>query len=85
MGDECHIFCDNDLIGSAPKTLNTYILSVSQSTAKVAILIQQNMRALSTSLMFNEEAVELWHRRMGHLNEADLKRLVNMSKGILLN
>lgn len=46
--------------------------------------IQQNMRALTTSLMFNEEAVELWHRRMGHLNEADPKRLVNMSKGITL-
>ena len=34
--------------------------------------------------MFNEDAVELWHRRMRHLNEIDLKRLVNMSKNITL-
>lgn len=43
------------------------------------------MKILFTSLILNEEAVELWHRRMGHLNEADLKRLVNMSKGIVLS
>ena len=84
LGDDCKILRGEDVIGSAPKVHNTYILSVTHSTAKVASLIDQNMRALATSLMFNEEAVELWHRRMGHLNEADLKRLVNMSKGIML-
>ena len=83
-GESCDITLDNKTIGSAPKVNNTYILSVLEPSAKIAILIQQNMRALATSLMFNEEAVELWHRRMGHLNEADLKRLVNMSKGIML-
>ena len=84
LGDDCSILMNNKHIGSAPKMNNTYILSATQSTAKVAMYIQQNMRALSTSLMFNEDAVELWHRRMGHLNEADLKRLVSMSKGIML-
>ena len=84
LNDDCKILRGEEVIGNAPKVNNTYILSVTQPTAKVAILIQQNMRALATSLMFNEEAVELWHRRMGHLNEADLKRLVSMSKGIML-
>ena len=78
-GDDCHIFQGTKLVGSAPKVNNTYVLGVTQSTASVAMLIQ----ALTTSL--NEEAVELWHRRMGHLNEADLKRLVNISKGITLS
>ncbi len=42
------------------------------------------MRALIISLIFNKDTVELWHRRMRYLNKADLKRLVNMSKGIVL-
>ena len=84
LGDDCHLYKEDYLVESAPKVNNTYILSVSQSTARIARDIQGNMKALATSLMFNEEAVELWHRRMGHLNEADLKRLVNMSKGIML-
>jgi len=42
------------------------------------------MKALVISLAYNNEAVELWHRRMRHLNEADLKRLIGMSKGISL-
>ena len=42
------------------------------------------MKALATNLIFNEEVVELWHRHMGHLNEADLKRLVNINKNIIL-
>jgi len=43
------------------------------------------MKALVISLVYNNEAVELWYRRMGYLNEADLKRLVGMSKGISLS
>ena len=54
------------------------------SARVISVEIQQNMRVLATSLMFNEEAVELWHRPMGYLNEADFKRLVSMSKGIML-
>jgi len=42
------------------------------------------MKVLVISLAYNNEAVELWHRRIGHLNEADLKRLIGMSKGISL-
>jgi len=42
------------------------------------------MKVLVTSLAYNDEAVELWHRRIGYLNEANLKRLVGMSKGISL-
>ena len=60
-GDKCRILKDNKQVGSAPKVTNTYILSVLQPTAKVAVLIQQNMRALATAHMFNEEAIELWH------------------------
>lgn len=82
--DECQILKDNQQIGSAPKVNNTYILSVLQPTAKVAVLIQQNMRALATTHMFNEEAIELWHQRMRHLNEADLKQLMHMSNGMML-
>jgi len=43
------------------------------------------MKVLVISLAYNDEAVELWHRRMGYLNEADLKRLISMSKGISLS
>ena len=39
-GDECRILKDNQQIGSALKVNNTYILSVLQPTAKVAVLIQ---------------------------------------------
>jgi len=42
------------------------------------------MKVLVTSLVYNDEAIELWHRRIGYLNEADLKRLVGISKGISL-
>jgi len=42
------------------------------------------MKVLVISLVYNNEAVELWHRRIGHLNEANLKRLIGMSKGISL-
>jgi len=42
------------------------------------------MKALVISLVYNNEAVELWHRRIGYLNKANLKRLVDMSKGISL-
>jgi len=42
------------------------------------------MKVLVISLVYNNEAVELWHRRIGHLNKADLKRLIGMSKEISL-
>jgi len=42
------------------------------------------MKVLVISLVYNNEAIELWHRRIGHLNKADLKRLIGMSKGISL-
>jgi len=42
------------------------------------------MKALVISLVYNNEAVELWYRRMRYLNKADLKRLISMSKGISL-
>ena len=83
-GDNCHIYKGKKIIGSAPKVSNIYTLNVSQPTAKITMFIQENMRAFATNVMYNQEAVELWHRRMGHLNEADLKRLVDMSDGIVL-
>jgi len=42
------------------------------------------MKVLVISLVYNNEAVELWHRRIGYLNEANLKRLIGMSKEISL-
>ena len=84
LGDNCHILKNDVLVESASKTRNIYILNVSQSTIKIVVLIQKNTRALFIALMFNEDAVELWHRRIRHLNEIDLKRLVNMSKDITL-
>ena len=84
LGDDYHISKNGVLVESALKTRNIYILNVFQSTIKIVVLIQKNTRALFTALMFNEDAVELWHRRIRHLNEVDLKRLVNMSKGITL-
>jgi len=43
------------------------------------------MKALVISLVYNNEAIKLWHRRIEHLNKANLKRLVGMSKGISLS
>ena len=83
-GVKCRILKDNKQVRSAPKVNNTYILSVLQPTAKVVVLIQRNMRALATTHIFNEEAIELWHRCMGHLNKADLKQLMHMSNGMML-
>ena len=84
LDDDCYILKNNVLVESVSKTRNIYILNVSQSTAKIVALIQKNTRALFIALMFNEDAVDLWHRRIKHLNEIDFKRLVNMSKGIIL-
>ena len=84
QGEGCYIIEDDVIIGTAPKVNNVYILSITQSSTKVAMLIQESMRAMSSTLAFNSEAVELWHRRMGHLNEADLKRLVSISDGMSL-
>jgi len=84
--DDCAITTkDNRAVGAALKQGNVYTLNVIYPTSYVAALIKQNMKALVTSLAYNDEAVELWHRRMGHLNEADLKRLMGMSKGISLS
>ncbi len=33
---------------------------------------------------YNDDVVDLWHRRLGHLNKANLKKLVHISEGILL-
>ena len=58
-GEEYHIYQDIKLIKSAFKVNNIYILGVTQLTANIATLIQQNIRVLTTSLMFNEEVVKL--------------------------
>jgi len=42
------------------------------------------MKVLVTSLVYNNKAIKLWHRRIGHLSKADFKRLVEISKGIYL-
>ena len=59
VDEDCHIRKDSILTGSASKVQNTYILSLLESTTKVAGIIQQNIKALSTSLILNEDAVEL--------------------------
>jgi len=76
---------DDKTVGTALKQGNVYTLNVIYPTAYITALIQQNMKALVISLAYNNEAVELWHRRMGHLNKADLKRLMGISKGISLS
>jgi len=43
------------------------------------------MKVLVISLVYNDEAVELWYRRIGYLNEANLKRLIGISKEISLS
>ena len=82
--DAYQITKDNIAIGYAPKVNNTYILNISQLSTQIARLIKKNFRALVIDLSFNEEAVKLWHRRIGYLNETDLKRLITISSGISL-
>jgi len=43
------------------------------------------MKVLVISLVYNNEAMELWYRRIGYLNKANLKRLIGISKGISLS
>ena len=82
---EYYILKENQLIRSTPKVNNIYILSVSQPAASTTVLIQKNIRTLATSLIFNNEVVELQYRRIGYLNEANLKKLVTISKEITLS
>jgi len=83
--DDYAITKDDKTVGTTSKQGNIYTLNVIYPTTYITALIQQNMKVLVTSLVYNNEAVELWHRRIGHLNEANLKRLVGMSKGISLS
>ena len=56
-----YIYKGNIIIGSTPKVNNTYILSIFQSSTKIAILIQENIRVLITSVIYNAKVVELWY------------------------
>lgn len=40
IDDDCHILRNGNLLGNAPKVNNIYILSVLESTANVAVIIQ---------------------------------------------
>ena len=40
------------------------------------------MAAFYSNLKVNEETLNLWHRRCGHLNRQDLLRLAEMSTGM---
>ena len=51
LGEGCHIYKGDKIIGSAPKVDNICTLSVLQSSTTIAMLIQENMRALATSVM----------------------------------
>jgi len=70
---------DDTLIGCAPKHGNVYVLGVTYSSAIVASTAAMRMRP-----NYNDDAVDLWYRRLGHLNKANLKKLVYISEGILL-
>jgi len=70
---------DNTLIRYAPKYSNVYVLGVTYSSAIVASTTAVRMRP-----NYNDDIVDLWYRRLGHLNKANFKKLVYMSEGILL-
>ena len=83
MKDVCQIIKDGKQIGVASKIINTFNLSVTHSKDSIDYYIDIAMQAMAAT--YSPEALEIWHRRMGHLNEADLKRLAGMSNGMSLN
>ncbi len=74
-----HIIRDDTLIRCAPKHSNVYILGVTYSSAIVA-----STTAIRIRPNYNDDIVDLQYRRLGHLNKANLKKLVHISEGILL-
>lgn len=82
--DQCHILKGSQIVGVATKGTN-YSLGMTHATSNIKTSITLAMQALVATAMYSPEAMELWHRRLGHLNEADLKRLTGMSNGITLS
>ncbi len=74
-----YIMRDDTLIRCAPKHGNVYVLGVTHSSAIVASTTTIRIRP-----NYNDDIVDLQHRRLGHLNKADLKKLVYISEGMLL-
>ncbi len=79
FNNSCHIIRDDTLIRCAPKHSNVYVLGITHSSAIVA-----STAAIRIRPNYNDDAVDLWHRRLGYLNKANLKKLVYISEGILL-
>ena len=56
----------------------------SSSEDEIAICSEANKHAVVAMKVSTDVSVELWHHYLAYLNEQDLKRLVKMSKGLLL-
>ncbi len=66
---------DDEVVFSGTRVDKSYILDLDYA---------QRPRAMrsSTKPPANHASWDLWHRRLGHLNMQDVKRLANMSEGI---
>ena len=60
IDDNCYLRKNGNLLRSASKVNNTYILSVLKPIARVAVIIQRNIKALAiTHSVLNKKTVEL--------------------------
>ena len=73
-GHVCTISLKGKIVATARGYKGQYLLGTVQDVCDV----------IANKAKYNEEAVDLAHRRCGHLGEADLKRLASMSNGLQL-
>lgn len=78
LNNDCLVLLNGKLAAAAVKHCGQYHLNITQPTAML-------VTALATrSTLFNNEILELWHQRTGHLSMAGVKQLATMSSGIEL-
>ena len=80
--DECFIRekASNRLVLHASKCRNQYPLNILRTKDHIKAL----SAAFYSGSKYNEQTIQLWHRRLGHLNRQDLIRLQDMSTGMEL-
>lgn len=76
--NDCLVLLDGRLAATAVKHRGQYHLNITRPTAMLVTALA------ARSTPFNDEALELWHRRTGHFSMAGVKQLATMSSGMKL-
>ena len=80
--DQCSVLqkSTNNIVLHATKCRDQYSINLVREEAQY----KAYSAAFYGGPKFNEKSMQLWHRRVGHLNRQDLIRLTSMSTGIQL-